>query len=340
MMEPLEKVKTGRPAIWILAVILLFASLPLLLPLNWLSLFTEMLILALAACGLNLILGYAGMVSFGPAGLYAVGAYTTALILIYTEFPFWLAFVAGPIVAGIIAVVVGWFCVRLTHVYFALLTLAFAQIIHTVVFEWYAFTKGDDGIVGIPTPSLLHSIPSYYYFSLIVVAICVALMWMIVNSPFGKTLQALRENPERTEFIGINVRLYQLAAFVLSGFFLGVAGSLFCGFNKNVFPAYAHWMKSTEMLVVCLLGGIYSFLGPIVGAIVYVVLDKTITSFTAYWPLVLGLVVIVLLLFMEGGIVGTLTKKIEVYKQRKRESQPHVSRGKDHEVLRRADGGK
>jgi branched-chain amino acid transport system permease protein len=316
MMEQIGKAKTGLQAIWILAVILLFAGLPLVLPLSWLSLLTEMLILALAACGLNLILGYAGMVSFGPAGLYAVGAYTTALFLVYTELPFWLAFVAGPVFAGIIAIVIGWFCVRLTHVYFALLTLAFAQIVHTILFEWYAFTKGDDGIVGIPIPLLLNSIPNYYYFSLGVVCICVALIWMIVNSPFGKTLQALRENPERTEFIGINVRLYQLAAFVLSGFFLGVAGSLFCGFNKNVFPAYAHWMKSTEMLVVCLLGGIYNFLGPIVGSLVYILLDKVITSYTHYWPLVLGLVVIALLLFLKGGIAGAFAEKLITKRQK------------------------
>jgi branched-chain amino acid transport system permease protein len=326
MMEPIGKTKTGLQAIWILAVILLFAGLPLVLPLSWLSLLTEMLILALAACGLNLILGYAGMVSFGPAGLYAAGAYTTALILVYTELPFWLAFVAGPVFAGIIAIVIGWFCVRLTHVYFALLTLAFAQIVHTILFEWYAFTKGDDGIVGIPIPRLLNSIPNYYYFSLGVVCICVALIWMIVNSPFGKTLQALRENPERTEFIGINVRLYQLSAFVLSGFFLGVAGSLFCGFNKNVFPAYAHWMKSTEMLVVCLLGGIYNFLGPIVGSLVYILLDKVITSYTHYWPLVLGLVVIALLLFLKGGIAGAVAEKLVIKKQKVIKAQRYVSR--------------
>jgi len=298
-----KKCCDGRTII-LVVILVIFAVLPLFLPVGWLSLVNEMLILAVAACGLNLILGYAGMVSFGPAGLYAVGAYTTALILIYTKIPFGLAFLAGPLIAAAASILIGWFCVRLTHVYFALLTLAFAQIIHTIVFEWYGFTKGDDGIVDIPVPGFLAPIVNYYYFSLIIICLCLALMWMIVNSPFGKTLQALRENPERTEFIGIHVRLYQLSAFVLSGFFLGVAGALFCGFNKNVFPNYAHWMKSTEMLVVCLLGGIYTFIGPVVGSIVYVLLDKVITSFTQYWPLVLGLVVLALLIFLEGGIVG------------------------------------
>lgn len=301
-------------------VVVPFFILPLLLPSGWLSLVTEMVILAVAACGLNLMLGYAGMVSFGPAGLYAVGAYTTALILYYTELPFGLAFIAGPVGAALASIVIGWFCVRLTQVYFALLTLAFSQIIHTIVFEWYAFTKGDDGIVDIQIPAMLDTIPAYYYFSLLVACLCVALMWMIVNSPFGKTLQALRENPGRTESVGINVRLYQLSAFVISGFFLGVAGSLFCGFNKNVFPVYAHWMKSTEMLVVCLVGGIYNFFGPIVGSIIFILLDKIITSFTQYWPFVLGIVVLGLLLFLRGGIAGFIAERMA--RRRQREGQP------------------
>ena len=300
---------SGKTVI-ILVVLVCFFVLPLLLPVGWLSLVTEMLILALAASGLNLMLGYAGMVSFGPAGFYAVGAYATALILVYTKLPFALAFIAGPIVAALAAIVIGWFCVRLTHVYFALLTLAFAQIIHTIIFEWYDFTKGDNGIVDIPLPEILKSIPHYYYFSLIVVSLCIALLWMIIKSPFGKTLQAMRENPQRTESIGIPVRLYQLATFVLSGIFLGVAGSLFCGFNKNVFPNYAHWIKSTEMLVVCLLGGIYTFFGPIVGSIVYLFLDKVITGYTQFWPLVLGLIIIVLLLFLRGGIAGFIAERL------------------------------
>jgi len=306
--------KGYRRTIEFILVLAVFLVLPLFLPSGWVSLVNEILILSLAGCGLNLMLGYAGMVSFGPAGLYAVGAYTTALFIIYTKIPFGLALAAGPLMAAMASLIIGWFCVRLTHVYFSLLTLAFSQIIHTIIFEWYGFTKGDDGIVNIPIPAFLNSIQSYYYFSLIIICIFMALLWMIVNSPFGKTLQALRENPERTEFIGIHVRRYQLGAFVLSGFFLGVAGSLFCCFNKNVFPNYAHWMKSTEMLVVCLLGGVYHFLGPFVGSIIYILLDKIIPSYTEYWPLVLGLVVIVLLLFLRGGIVGFFVERARLAK--------------------------
>jgi branched-chain amino acid transport system permease protein len=315
-MSPSNKPKSKGMMISLILTFIIFILLPAFLSTGWISLVNEMLILALAAGGLNLMLGYAGMVSFGPAGFYAVGAYTTALILINTQLPFGLAFAAGPVIAALTAIVIGWFCVRLTQVYFALLTLAFAQIIHTIIFEWYSFTKGDNGIVDIPIPEFLKSIISYYYFSLVIVILCLALLWLIIKSPFGKTLQAMRENAQRAESIGINVRLYQLSTFVLSAFFLGVAGSLFCGFNKNVFPNYAHWGKSTEMLVVCLLGGIYNFFGPLVGSIVYLFLDKVITAYTQYWPLALGLIIIVLLLFLRGGIAGFIGERLALRQSR------------------------
>jgi branched-chain amino acid transport system permease protein len=302
--------KAGILAPLSLAVVLaVFVALPSFLSLGYVSLVTEMLILAIAACALNLIMGYTGMVSFGPAGLYAAGAYATALLLVKAKVSFGLAMIAGPFIAALAGVIVGWFCVRLTHVYFALLTLAFSQIIFTILFQWYSFTGGDNGIVGIPIPDSLASIGNYYYFTLIMTGICLLLMWMICNSSFGRTLQAIRENPERAEFIGVHVRRYRLAAFVLSSFFLGAAGSLYCAFNQNVFPDYAHWGKGGDMLVVCLLGGMHNFLGPVVGSIVYILLDKIITSFTEYWPLVLGLIVVGAVLFLRGGITGFLIAK-------------------------------
>jgi branched-chain amino acid transport system permease protein len=302
-----------------------------------------MLIMTLAGCALNLMLGYGGMVSFGPAGLYAVGAYTTAILLARYGAPFPVAVLAAPVVAALVGAVVGWFCVRRSAVYFALLTLAFAQIIWTVIFEWYDFTGGDNGIVSIPIPDLLLEISHSYYFSLAVVLICIALLWRIVNSPFGKTLQAIRENPVRTEFIAVPVRKYQLAAFVLSSFFLGIAGSLFCIFSGSVFPDYAHWAKSTDMLVVCLLGGIYNFAGPIAGSAVYILISKIIAKNTMYWMFFLGIIVVVLVLYMRNGIVGSLMERIS----RIRQGQS-VEEGKEvhdlrneasEEIVRRTHGG-
>jgi branched-chain amino acid transport system permease protein len=280
------------------------------------SLINEMLIMALAGCALNLMLGYGGMVSFGPAGLYAVGAYATAILLTKYGAPFFVAVLAAPVIAALVGAIVGWFCVRRSAVYFALLTLAFAQIIWTIIFEWYDFTNGDNGIVSIPIPEILYVGSNIYYFSLAIVAVCIFVLWRIVNSPFGATLQAIRENPMRTEFIAVPVRRYQLAAFVISSFFLGIAGSLFCVFAGSVFPDYAHWVKSTDMLVVCLLGGIYNFAGPIVGSAVYILISKVISKNTTYWMFFLGIIIVFLVLYMRNGMVGFAAEKIFRFRNR------------------------
>jgi branched-chain amino acid transport system permease protein len=303
--------------IWFLTGTAILFLLPLFLPDSWISLANEILIMALAGCALNLILGYGGMVSFGPAGLYAVGAYTTAILLSRYRIPLPVAVLMAPVMAAAIGAVVGWFCVRRSAVYFALLTLAFAQIIWTVIFEWYDFTGGDNGIVSIPIPDALLSITRSYYFSLGVVLICIFLLWRIVHSPFGTTLQAIRENATRTEFIAVNVRKYQLAVFVLSSLFLGVAGSLFCVFAGSVFPDYAHWVKSTDMLVICLLGGLYNFGGPIAGSAVYILISKIISKNTTYWMFFLGVIVLFLVLFMRNGMVGFLSEKISRIRDRR-----------------------
>lgn len=310
-----ERVSALR-LMWLAIVLAIFVILPFCIGTGWVSLLTDMLILAVAACGLNLIMGYAGMISFGPAGLYAVGAYTTALLIMRAGVPFGLALIAGPMMAAIVSVFVGWFCVRRTAVYFALLTLAFSQLIHAIIFKWYSFTGGDNGIVGIPVPSSLVPINNYYYFTLAIAVVCVLALWMIGNSPLGKALQCIRENPERTEFIGINVRRYQLIAFTIQGFFLGIAGSLVCGFNHNVFPAYANWDKGADIIITCLLGGMYNFFGPVVGSIVYILLNKVIASFTEYWLLVMGLIVILLVLFLRGGILGFISEKFSAITER------------------------
>jgi branched-chain amino acid transport system permease protein len=291
-------------------LLVLLLLVPLFLKESWVSLANEMLIMALAGCALNIMLGYTGMVSFGPAGLYAVGAYTTAILLSRYHSSFVLAVLGAPILAGIVGVIVGWFCVRRSATYFALLTLAFSQIIWTVIFEWYDFTGGDNGIVSIPIPEFFFTISHCYYFTLAIVAGCLTLLWTIVQSPFGKTLQAIRENPGRTEFIAIHLKRYQLAAFTLSSVFLGVAGSLYCVFSGSVFPDYAHWVKSTDMLVVCLLGGFYHFAGPIVGAMVYILLSKLIAKQTMFWMFFLGAIIIFLVLFMRNGIVGFISEKL------------------------------
>ena len=300
--------------VYLVIALVVILVLPFFVGEGWSSLVIEVFIMAIAATAANLMTGYAGMVSFGVAGFYGAGAYITALLITHAGIPFEISFFAGPIGAAILAYPIGWFSVRRSAIYFAMLTLAFAQLMYTIVFTWYDFTGGDDGIVGVEMPSYLSKISVYYYFSLAILVICLLVMWRIVNSPFGKTIQSLRENPERTAFIGINVRRYQHAVFVISSFFLAVSGSLYCGLNHNVFAEYLYWSKTFDIVVVYLLGGIYNFLGPLVGSLIYIFAGKIVSSHTEYWSLTLGLIIVLIVRFMPRGVVGFISQRIKSYK--------------------------
>lgn len=290
-------------------VLLVVGVLPFFISAGWSSLVIEIFIMTIAATAANLMTGYAGLVSFGIAGFYGAGAYITALLVMKAGLPFGLAFIGGPIGVAVLALPIGWFCIRRTAIYFSMLSLAFAQLLYVIVYTWYSFAGGDDGIVGIPIPAFLRSTSAYYYFALMVTIASLAVMWMIVNSPFGKTIQALRDNPERTGFIGINVKRYQHAVLIISAFFLGLAGSLYCGFNQNVFADYINWPKTFEIIIVYLLGGIYNFIGPSLGAVIYIFLSKIISKYTEYWPLFLGGIIILITLFMQRGMAGFIEKR-------------------------------
>ena len=277
---------------------------------------TDVAILALFALSLNLLLGYTGLVSFGHAAYFGIGAYTSAIMMKTLGLPFWLAWPAAGLAGGLFALVFGFFCVRLTKIYFAMLTLAFAQIVWAVCFKWNDVTGGEQGMPNVPYPSLgwMAAIPGldgfrvgdrFYLLTLTLVAIAVAALRRIVASPFGRILTLIRENPERAEFIGIDVRRYQLAAFAIAGIFAGLAGSLFGIFNRGVFPDFAYWTKSAEVLIMTILGGMGHFWGPAVGAAALTILNLQITAYTEYWPLILGGILILLLFAFPGGLVGT-----------------------------------
>jgi branched-chain amino acid transport system permease protein len=279
----------------------------------------DVVIWALFATSLNLLVGYAGLVSFGHAAYFGIGAYTTGILMKKVGVSFLLAFPAAGLVAGLFALVFGFFCVRLTKIYFAMLTLAFAQIVWAICFKWNEVTGGEQGMPEIPYPDfgglerLAAVVPflggyrasEYFYFlTLLLVGVCVWLLRRIVGSPFGRILTTIRENPERAEFIGVNVRRYELAAFVLAGAFAGLAGGLFGIFNRGVFPDFAYWTKSSEVLIMTLLGGMGAFFGPALGALVLLWLNQQIVSYTQYWPLILGIILIALLFVFPGGLAG------------------------------------
>jgi branched-chain amino acid transport system permease protein len=294
---------------WLLVVAGLLLLLPLLLPSFAVVVMTEIAIVALFATAFNLLMGFGGMVSFGHAAYFALGAYAAAILVKHAAWPVLAGLAVAPLVAAAGALVFGVFIVRLTHTYFAMLSLAFAQIVFTVIFKWTALTGGDNGLLDVWPPPWLKSPRAYCYFTLVIVGLAMVAMHAIVNSPFGYALKAVRENPRRARFIGLDVRRHQLYAFVLSGFFSGLAGALFAFFNGSVFPDFAFLTKSFEPLVVVLLGGVQSFFGPLAGAIGFKILETLIArQWPVYWPLVLGVALIVVIVALPRGFVGLLQR--------------------------------
>lgn len=277
----------------------------------WIWVTTEMIIMALFATSLNLILGFGGMVSFGHAAFFGVGAYTVALLMKKAGVSLALAMIAAPCVAALAAAIIGWFCVRLIGLYFAILTLAFGQLLYMIAFQWYTFTGGDDGIHGIPKPELLGP-TNYYLLCLVIFLISYFLMRMITNSSFGLSIRITRENLERAKFIGINVRRYQLLNFIIAGFFGGLAGGLFTELNRFAQTEFLHWTKSGDAIFACLVGGMYSFVGPAIGSSVliflHIVIQQIHQSLVEIWAILLGLILLAVVLFAPEGLVGLYEK--------------------------------
>lgn len=278
--------------------------LPPVLGVYWQFLLTDILIFALFSLSLNLLMGLAGMISFGHAAYYALGAYGAALLSLHLGVPMPLAFAAGPLVAGLGAAIFGFFCVRLTQVYFIMLTLGFAQLVFAVVFKAYYLTGGENGLAGIRPLPQLSSPLNYYYFTLAVVAACTLLLYRVTHSPFGYCLRAIRDNPQRAQLVGLPVRRYRWYAFVIAGFFGGVAGTLFCFYNGSITPQIAYWTTSAQPFMAVVIGGIGSFWGPVAGAIVYQLLQTQLGRFTENWALVLGLSTLAIALCFQRGLAG------------------------------------
>jgi branched-chain amino acid transport system permease protein len=306
--------RTGIPLVLFLILLLL----PLFIPRFFVYILGLIYVTSLLAMSLNLLVGHGGMYQFHHAVFYGVGAYTVALILTKTSWPWWIGFIAGPIVAAGTGWVIGWFCVRLTRLYFGMLQISLGSLIWAIVYRWYKFTGGDDGIHGIPMPKFLSSLNQSYYFILILLAVSLALLYLVLKSPFGRTLQAIRDNPQRCEAVGINVRRHQLRAIVVGTFFAGIAGVLFVVLERSVFPDLLFWVLSLEIFIMCLLGGWFTFAGPIVGAAITVGLRTFVGKYTEYWTLVLGVLLILLIFFLPEGVMGYFES---LWKPREKEAE-------------------
>ena len=302
---------------WALPVAVILLVVPWIVPQYTAILLTYGLIMAIGALGFNLLLGYTGLLSFGHSAYFGVGAYVVALMVKYLRVGSMELFLLGAIVGSVIVTAVfGFVCVRYTRIFFGILTLALSQVLWSLAFKFFWVTGGTDGL-RVPTPSLLAGLATgtgdktdfmshaYYYYVLVIFFACVVLMWVIVNSPFGKALQAIRDNETRAEFVGVQIWRYRFVAFLVSGVFTGLAGALWVPLNGLTTPDIMHWTFSGEIVFMTVLGGFRSFAGPIVGAIVFNYLKTYAVGYTVYWQLLLGAVLVALVVSLPTGIVGT-----------------------------------
>jgi branched-chain amino acid transport system permease protein len=297
-------------------VLVLFV-LPLLAGRYSLYLTIQILILSVFAVGFNLLFGYTGLLSFGQAGFFAVGAYGCAKILLAVPNLF-LGLAGGVAAAGGAALILGILSVRHTRIYFSMLTLAFGMMIYSIAWKWRDFTGGDDGLVGVPRAPLtipglgslsLATMERYYYVVLVVSLLAIVAMHRLVHSPLGLTLQAIRDSESRTEFAGVPVRTYRLIAFTIAGLYAGLAGALLPPLENTVTPPIAHWSTSAEPVLATLMGGVHVFGGPIVGAFLFYMIKDIIVRFTEHWLIWLGAIVVALVMGFRGGVASIFARR-------------------------------
>jgi branched-chain amino acid transport system permease protein len=310
--DPEEPIRGATPAGKIAGLVLLVVliCMPLIAKTSpyTLVLGVDVLIAILFAASLHFIMGPGGMHSFGHAAYFGLGAYGAALLVKWLAAPMGVALAAAPVVACLGALLFGWFAVRLSGVYLAMLTLAFAQIVWAAVFQWEELTGGSNGVIGVWPAAPFDSNTTYYLLALTLTVTGVLLLRRFLFAPFGYAMRAGRDNPLRAEAIGLDVKRVHWLAFALAGAVCGVAGGLFAFAKGSISPETIGISRSIDGLVMVLLGGIQALTGPIVGASVFAVLQDSIMRQTDYWRALLGLIILLLVLAFPGGIVGGIAK--------------------------------
>jgi branched-chain amino acid transport system permease protein len=297
------------------AALAVLIALPAVLSSYQLSLVTKMLIFGIFAMSLDLLLGYAGLPSLGHAAYFGVAAYTVGLLALRVANNFWLDFPAGLLMAAGVSALFGLFALRTRGSYFLMITLALGQVLWGIAFGWRSLTGGDDGLPSVPRPdlslpwALTDGIP-FYYFVLIFFALAIGALALIVSSPFGRALVGVRENERRMEVLGYDVWRYKYVAFILAGLFAGLAGNLFVYFNGFVSPSYLNILFSASALLMVILGGSGTLLGPAIGAAVIVGLENFISGYMERWVLVLGIIYVLVTLFAPNGLVGLVRQRL------------------------------
>jgi len=306
--------------IFIYGVIVLFCvSLPYILPSYYISILCYGLVFGIASLGFTFLFKNVGLLSLGHAAYFAVGAYSVALFMKYFSIhSIELLLMISIFSSLLLSAIYGFLCVRHTQVYFALLSLALAQLIWVAINKFYFITYGADGIhVARPTifgmnfswiGSTEFIAKVFYYYILAILLVLVGVTWIIINSPFGRSLQAIRDNEVRAKFIGIKVRLYKWYAFLFSGTITGISGALYAVLNNHVVPEIANWTFSGEIIIISLLGGLDYLIGPVAGGIIYSFMRIYIWGITIYWKLLLGIVLLTILFLIPGGLISVIHK--------------------------------
>jgi branched-chain amino acid transport system permease protein len=286
-----------------------FAVAPLVLPV---ANATELLVFGLVAVAANLLIGVAGLFSFGQAALFGVGGYVGGWLLANTELPMALPLLAGAAAGAVLGAIMGALCVRRAGMYFIMLTFAFNQMIYYGAYTWREVTGGEDGLNGITRPAqLFPGAPAvdfgkglnFYILVAVLVFVCFVLLLRVVDSPLGRILQAARESPRRAASIGYDIHRAQTLAFAISGFFTGLAGVLY-GMTYWIMPIDSvHWLNSGYIVFMVLIGGTSSMFGPMIGATIFILLQDILSMLWARWPLLFGLVVIAVVMFLQGGVI-------------------------------------
>ena len=297
-------VLSGKGRIWWIVALVVLCLVPLVLPRFYVYLLSIILLYGLLAMSNNFPLGFGGIYQLHHAVFYGIGAYGTALVITKSGLSPWLAFLMGPLVAAALSLVMGLICIRLSKLYFGMLQISLGSLVWAIVYRWYSFTGGDDGIHGVSVPDIISSYQGAYYFTLVITGVCLYIMYRILKSPYGSALQGIRDNPVRSAMIGVNVKRHQLLALIIAGFFAGVAGTLFVVVDNTVFPDMMFWTLSMEVVIMCLLGGWLTFMGPMLGAAMIVLIRTFVSTYTVYWALVLGIIFMLVIFFLPNGVLG------------------------------------
>ena len=310
--------KTQAPNV---VVWLLLLAMPYWLPAigGYSELGSRVVVLGLAAMSLNFLLGYTGVLSFGHAAYFGLGAYGAAMTIRYLVPSTGLSLVVGILTGTIAAAIIGPLIIRLRGVYFAMVTIAFGQVFYFIAFRWNSVTGGDDGLtgwtrlplhLGFVTIDILHKPVAFYYLILAVFAVAVGVMAWLLRSPFGRTLIAIRENERRARFLGISVDQHIWFSWVISCGFVSLAGALYALLNNFVDPRALYWTQSGDFVIMVVLGGMRSFWGPLLGAAIFVVLQDYLSSETENWMSFIGLFFVLVVLFFPRGILGIIRRKV------------------------------